>query len=105
MLCVNVFFLRGTISDDVGSLVGDEGELCCSFVFLWSRVASMKLFEAERGDLAAKLESELGDLRGFLHSSRFSVNDFLRMAWLFQCFAGLLSEVILESSTYLGLLL
>ncbi len=53
-LCV--FFLRGTISDDVGSLVGEEGELCCSFLSFWSRVASMELFEAERGDLSAKLE-------------------------------------------------
>jgi hypothetical protein len=70
MLCVCVFFLRGTISDDVGSLVGEEGELCCSFVFLVTGVLNGALrsrtrrsfrrrsSRAERGDLLAKLESE-----------------------------------------------
>lgn len=57
VVCVCVFFLRGTISDDVGSLVGEEGELCCSFVFL----VTGGLNEAERGDLSVVGARELNE--------------------------------------------
>lgn len=57
VVCGCMFFLRGTISDDVGSLVGEEGELCCSFVFL----VTGGLNEAERGDISVVGARELNE--------------------------------------------